>query len=78
VRHIPKKKLGGIILKNLLNYGARIYPVNPKHAEVMGIKSDPSVKAAVEVSKVISTPVDLAIIIRPADEAPGILRELHP
>jgi acyl-CoA synthetase (NDP forming) len=73
-----EKKLGGIILKNLLSCRVRIYPVNPKHAELMGIKSYPSVKTAGEAGEVSGAPADLAIIVRPASEVPGILRELRP
>lgn len=62
-------KLGGVILKNLLKFRGKIYPVNPKYPELMGIKSYPSVSD-------IPEPVDLGIILRPSPEVPTILREL--
>ncbi len=73
-----EKKLGGIVLKNLLKSKVRIYPVNPKYETLMGIKAYPSVKAVRELFDASGAPVDLAIIMRPASETPGILRELHP
>jgi acyl-CoA synthetase (NDP forming) len=53
-----EEKLGGVILKNLLKFRGRLYPVNPKYTEIMGLKSYPSVETIPDV--------DLAIIIRPA------------
>ena len=72
------KKLGGIVLNNLLKSKASIYPVNPKYEALMGIKAYPSVKAVRELFDASGALLDLAIIMRPASEAPGILRELHP
>lgn len=62
-------KLGGVVLKNLLKFRGKVYPVNPKYAELMGIKSYPSVSD-------IPEPVDLAIILRPSSEVPAVLKEL--
>ncbi len=73
-----EEKLGGIILKNLLRYRGGIYPVNPKYNQLLGIKSYPSVKAISELSEFSRGAINLAIIIRPASEVPGILRELQP
>ncbi|MBI5213634.1 MAG: CoA-binding protein [Nitrospirae bacterium] len=64
-----EEKLGGVILKNLLKFRGRVYPVNPKYSELMGLKAYPSVHDIPEA-------VDLAIIMRPAAEVPEILREL--
>lgn len=64
-----EEKLGGVILKNLFRFGGKVYPVNPKHKELMGKKSYPSIKE-------IPEPVDLSIIIRPAEEVPDLIREL--
>lgn len=61
-------KLGGIVLKNLLGLKGRIYPVNPNYGELMGLKAYPSITDVPET-------VDLSIIMRPAAEAPGILRQ---
>jgi acyl-CoA synthetase (NDP forming) len=63
-----EEKLGGVILKNLLRFKGRVYPVNPKYDELMGIRSYRSPKVIPDV--------DLAIIIRPAVEVPGIINEL--
>jgi acyl-CoA synthetase (NDP forming) len=61
-------KLGGVVLKNLLSFGGKVYPVNPKYRELMGLKTYPSVQDIPGV-------VDLGIILRPATEVPDILRE---
>lgn len=64
------EKLGGVILRNLMRFRGKIYPVNPKYSELMGIRSYPSVRDIPEV-------VDLSIIIRPAEEVPTIIRDLR-
>ncbi len=64
-----EEKLGGVILKNLLKFKGRIYPVNPKHDEIMGLRSYPSLRSVPES-------VDLTIIMRPASEVPQILRDI--
>jgi len=63
-------KLGGVVLKNLLKLRGKVYPVNPKYDELMGLKAYHTVKE-------IPVPVDLAIIMRPAPEVPEILKELN-
>ncbi|MDA8434185.1 MAG: CoA-binding protein [Nitrospiraceae bacterium] len=63
-------KLGGVVMKNLLGFNGMLYPVNPKYDELMGVK------AFAEVSD-IPQPVDLALILRPAQEVPGILKEFR-
>lgn len=62
------KKLGGVVLKNLLGFRGKIFPVNPKYDELMGVKSYRAVADLPE-------PVDLLLILRPAEEVPDILRE---
>ncbi len=62
-----EEKLGGVILKNLLRFKGKVYPVNPKHTELMGLKAYSSLEE-------IPEPVDLSIIIRPASEMPQILK----
>jgi acyl-CoA synthetase (NDP forming) len=64
-----EEKLGGVILKNLLKFKGRVYPVNPRYNEMMGLKAYPS---AIEIPEQI----DLVLIIRPAKEVSGILKEL--
>ena len=63
-----EEKLGGVILKNILRFRGKVYPVNPKYAELMGLKAYSSFAE-------IPEPVDLSIIIRPAPEMPQILKE---
>jgi acyl-CoA synthetase (NDP forming) len=63
-----EKKLSGAILKNLLRFRGKVYPVNPKYKKLMGLKAYPSLSEIPEL-------VDLTIIIRPAREIPEILRE---
>ncbi|MBI4687669.1 MAG: acetate--CoA ligase family protein [Nitrospirae bacterium] len=60
------EKLGGAILKNLLKFKGRVYPVNPLYKNILGLKTYPSIKE-------IPEPVDISIIIRPAHETPEIL-----
>jgi acyl-CoA synthetase (NDP forming) len=62
-------KLGGIILKNLLQFRGEVYPVNPKQRSLFGRKSYPAIAD-------IPEKFDLAVVIRPAPELPGILKEL--
>jgi acyl-CoA synthetase (NDP forming) len=62
-------RLGGVVLKNLLRFRGKVYPVNPKYDELMGMKAYRSVLD-------IPEPVDLALILRPAPEVPEILREI--
>lgn len=61
-------KLGGIVLKNLLRFKGKVYPVNPKYNELMGLKAYASVEA-------LPDSVDLAVIMRPAPEVPDILHQ---
>ena len=63
-------KLGGVVLKNLLKLRGKVYPVNPKYDELMGLKAYHTVKD-------IPASIDLAIIMRPAPEVPEILKELN-
>ena len=63
-------KLGGIILKNLLKFKGKVYPVNPKYREIMGLEAYPSAMD-------IPGGFDFAIIMRPATEVPGILKGLE-
>jgi acyl-CoA synthetase (NDP forming) len=63
-----EKKLGGIILKNLLRFKGKVYPVNPKHTELMGLKTYHSLAE-------ITESIDLSIIVRPASEVPQIIKE---
>jgi acyl-CoA synthetase (NDP forming) len=64
-----EEKLGGVILKNLLKFRGKVYPVNPNYPELMGLKTYSSAQD-------IPDSVDLTIIMRPASEVPEILRGL--
>ncbi len=59
-----------IILDNLRRIGfeGTIYPVNPRYASIDGLRCYPSMTDVEE-------PIDLAVIVLPAPEVPGILRE---
>jgi acyl-CoA synthetase (NDP forming) len=64
-------RLGGVVLKNLLGFGGKVYPVNPKYDELMGIKAYRSIAD-------IPEPVDLALVLRPAPKClrySGTLRQ---
>ena len=61
------EKLGGIVLKNLLRFKGRVYPVNPKYSEVMGLKAYPSIDDVPER-------VDISLVLRPAGETAGLLK----
>ena len=64
-------KAGHELLRNLLanEYGGKIYPVNPKATEILGLRVYPTVAELPEV-------VDLGIVILPAEGTVGALREL--
>jgi acyl-CoA synthetase (NDP forming) len=66
----PDESRGGYnLLKNVASgYRGAIYPINPNHKEILGIKVYPSVAA-------IEGPVDLALILVPAEHTPKVLRE---
>ena len=63
-------KIGHDILKNLVSEGfeGKIYPVNPKHSELLGKECFTSVQA-------IKNAVDIAVIVIPATAVPKALRE---
>ncbi len=62
-------KVGNVILANFKKrFKGRIYPVNPKHEEIMGLRCYPSIKDLPE------TP-DLVIIAIPAPKVPQVLRD---
>ena len=62
--------VGYALMQNLLNsrYEGHIYPVNPGHSEVAGLKSYSSVRK-------IPDSIDLAVIAAPAAAVPDIVRE---
>ncbi|HEX7570680.1 MAG TPA: bifunctional acetate--CoA ligase family protein/GNAT family N-acetyltransferase [Verrucomicrobiae bacterium] len=62
--------VGRTILDNLIKGGfaGDIYPVNPKHDTVLGVKAYPSITA-------VPSKPDLAVIITPPPTVPGIVRD---
>lgn len=62
-------RIGGQPVKFLATYGyaGRVYPVNPKHTEIAGLRCYPSVGA-------IDGPCDLALIALPADRVAEAVR----
>jgi acetyl coenzyme A synthetase (ADP forming)-like protein len=65
-----KQALGRQLLENLIHYGFRgkIFPVNPKAAEIAGLRCYPSVLA-------IPDPVEMAVVVVPSQFALGVLDE---
>jgi acetyltransferase len=62
--------VGLTVLSNLLKgaLAGKVYPINPKRSEVLGVRAFPSIEAAPEA-------VDLAIIVTPAATVPAVIRE---
>jgi len=65
-----KGKLGYRLLSNIISFGykGKVYPVNPKESEILGLKVYKSVLD-------IPDKIDLAIILIPADKVPEALEE---
>jgi acetyl coenzyme A synthetase (ADP forming)-like protein len=63
-------KIGNSVMKNLINggYKGKIYPINPKDAEVMGVKAYKSVKD-------VPDEIDTAVFAVPAKFVASALRE---
>jgi acetyltransferase len=62
--------VGRSLVSNLkqTSFGGTVYPVNPKHSEVLGLPCYPSLHE-------IPEQVDLAVIATPARTVPGVVRE---
>src|SRR5512138_2937369 len=62
--------VGRAILWNLITspFGGSVFPVNPGRPHVLGIKSYASILDVPE-------PVDLAMVITPAQTVPGVIRD---
>src|SRR6476646_9400636 len=62
--------VGRSLVSNLkqTSFGGTVYPVNPKHSEVLGLRCYPSMRE-------IPEQVDLAVIATPARTVPGIVGE---
>jgi len=61
-------KVGYALFRNLLDFPGRLYPVNPKRAEILGRKVYRSIAS-------IADNVDLAVIAVPAHIVPGVIEE---
>ena len=64
------RKYGGIYLRALLGFGytGKVYPINPRESEILGLKAYPRVSD-------IPEPVDFATITVPAQAVPAIVEE---
>ena len=62
--------VGRTIVWNLLSspFGGTVFPVNPKRANILGIKAYPTIGE-------VPDQVDLAVIVTPAATVPGIIAE---
>jgi acetyltransferase len=60
--------VGRAVLENLSAFDGAVYPVNPRHATVLGRSAFPTISA-------VPQPVDLAVIVTPAPTVPGLVRE---
>lgn len=63
-------KLGNVVLKNILdsNFEGKVYPVNPKYENVLGLKCAPGVHS-------IDGKPDLAIFAIPAELIPDVMEQ---
>lgn len=62
--------VGRTILTNLLSnpFGGTIYPINPKRANVLGVRAYPTVSD-------VPDEIDLAVIVTPAAAVPDLVRQ---
>ncbi len=62
--------VGRAVLWNLITspFGGSVFPVNPNRPHVLGIRSYPGIKEVPE-------PVDMAVVITPAETVPGVIRD---
>ncbi|MGQ9582072.1 MAG: acetate--CoA ligase family protein [Thermoplasmatota archaeon] len=63
------EKIGYKVLANIIadGYRGRVYPVNPRHREILGLRCYGSVDD-------VPGEVDLAVIVVPAEQVPGAVR----
>lgn len=61
-------KIGNAVIANVSSFPGTVYAVNPKYQEVLGKPCYPSISDLPE-------PVDLAVIVIPAEGVPAVLRE---
>ncbi|NIO71818.1 MAG: hypothetical protein GTN71_23015 [Anaerolineae bacterium] len=65
-----ERKLGYGVLSNIIRYGyqGRVYPINPKADEILGLKCYPSVLD-------VPDPIDLAVVVIPRKYVASSLEE---
>jgi len=65
-----EEKLGHGVLKNLLQYGykGKVYPVNPKADEILGLRAYPSVLD-------VPGEIDMAVVVVPVPVVARVLEE---
>lgn len=63
-------KLGHVVLKNIMDasFQGKVYPVNPKYREVLGLRCYPDVHS-------IPGKVDLAVFAIPAEHIPSVMEQ---
>ena len=61
-------KVGYSILRNLLSFPGKLYPVNPKHTQILGRTVYPTLTS-------IPDPVDIAVIVVPARFVVDVVEE---
>jgi len=61
-------KVGYAILRNLLSFPGKLYPVNPKHAQILGRTVYPTLTS-------IPGPVDIAVVVVPARFVTDVVEE---
>jgi len=65
----PKKgKVGYSLIENLKQFRGKVYPINPNHTNVLGLKCYPSIKD-------VKDDIDLAVIAVPNVIVPKVLKE---
>jgi acyl-CoA synthetase (NDP forming) len=64
-----RNRTAASVVRNLRDFGfsGQVFPVNPNYTELLGFPCYPSVEA-------IGTPVDLAVLLVPADAVPASIR----
>lgn len=61
-------KVGYAVLRNLLSFPHAIYPINPKHAKILGREVYPSLAS-------VPDEIDIAVIVVPARFVPQVVKE---
>jgi len=62
--------VGRTVIWNLISspFGGTVFPVNPKRANILGIKAYPTIRD-------LPDPIDLAVVVTPAPTVPDIIEE---